>query len=93
MLPDDARVCIVTFNRYVYVYELASRINTIYCINGIKEYTLNNIMDILGINFKNDPRMQSPEITKRFLVTLGEHREKIIRRVQDIKVDPHIYVS
>ncbi len=51
-LPDFTNVGLITYNRYVNVYELASKLNVIYCINSEKEYTLQQIMEILGVQVK-----------------------------------------
>ena len=52
-LPDNTNVGLITYNRYVNVYELASKLNMIYCINSEKEYSLQQAMDILGVQYKN----------------------------------------
>lgn len=70
-LPDHFNVGLVTYGRNVKVYELASRINTNFCINGTKEYTVVQIMDFLGIAVKSDILSQSSDITKRFVVPVS----------------------
>lgn len=93
LLPDNTRVGIVTFNKFVHVYELASKINVVYCVNGSKEYSTKQLMEIMGITIGSDPRMQTEEVLKRFVVDLHHHRERILRRLRDIKPDPFIYVG
>ena len=58
-LPQNYNVGLITYGKNVHVYELANKINTNYCINGLKEYPLVSIMDLLGIAVKNDPQSQS----------------------------------
>jgi hypothetical protein len=55
-LPDDTYIGLITFNKFVQIYELPSKINTIYCVSGTKEYNNSQIMEILGLAIKNDPR-------------------------------------
>ena len=93
ILPDHARVGLVTFNKFVFVYEFASKINTVYCINGNKDYKTKNVMDLIVINIGSDPRMIAHDLPKKFLVPLKEYRERIIKRVRDVKCDSNIYVN
>jgi hypothetical protein len=73
-LPDDAFIGLITFNKFVHVYELPAKINTIYCVSGTKEYNNQQVMEILGLSIKNDPRGISNEVIKRFIVQLGPNR-------------------
>jgi len=50
-------------------------------------------MGIVGIQVKLESQLGNSEIPKRFIVPLGQFRDKIIRRVNDIKPDPIIYVN
>ena len=96
-LPVDNSyyVGLMTFNKNVQVYELSSRINTVFCINGLKEYSVFDIMGLLGISVKNDPTHKSYDVFKRFIVPLGskDDAQKICRRVRDIKKDSTITVN
>lgn len=96
-LPFDGSmfVGLITFSKYVNVSELSSKINTEYRINGMKDYNLNEVMDLLGVNIKSDPQQKSPDILKRFIIPINSKKDsdKIVRRVKDIKKDSSIYVS
>lgn len=94
-LPQGMFVGLITFNRYVNVLELSSKINTEYRINGVKEYNIVEIMGLLGINIKADPSMKSADILKRFIIPLRTEKDvnKVITRVKDMKKDPFIYVN
>lgn len=71
-LPDYYNVGLITYGKNVHVYELASRINTNFCINGEKEYNLVNVMDLLGVQVnKNEALSQSSDIVKRFVVPVS----------------------
>lgn len=50
-VPLDGSVFIglMTFYKHVNVYELASKINTVFCINGMKEYKEIDINNVLGL--------------------------------------------
>ena len=37
--------------------------------------------------------MVAPEVIRRFIVPIKSHRQRIINRISDMKVDPFIYVS
>jgi hypothetical protein len=50
-------------------------------------------MNILGIQVKLDAQLGNSEIPKRFVVPVSQFRDKIIRRINDLKVDPIIYVN
>lgn len=92
-LPAKYNVGLVAYGRNVHVYEFASKINTNYCLNGTKEYSVVQIMDLLGIAVKNDPNSQSSDINKRFLVPLETHRQTILSRIRNLRPDRQIYVN
>lgn len=95
--PTDGSkfVGLMTFDKNINVYELSSKINTIFCINGSKEYDLFAVMDLLGVNVKIDPQNKSYEIFRRFIIQIKSKSDaqKIIRRVKDIKKDNSILVN
>lgn len=84
---------LITYNKYVNLYELSSKLNMIYCINTEKEYTLEQVMNIVGIQVKMESQLGNSDIPKRFIVPIDQFRDKIIRRVNNIKPDPIIYVN
>lgn len=65
----------------------------IYCINSEKEYNPQQIMEIMGMHVKVENSTGSSEIPKRFIVPVSQYRDKIIRRINDLKTDPIIYVN
>jgi protein transport protein SEC23 len=75
------------------VHELIAKINTVYCVSGSKEYTNIQILEILGMQLKNDPRGICHDIGRKFLVPIGANREKIVKRIRDIKLDQLVYVN
>jgi protein transport protein SEC23 len=91
-LPEHYNVGLITYGRNVKVYELSARINTNYCINGVKEYNVSSIMDLLGMLVKNDPNSQNSDITKRFIVPVSQYRSQIISRIRNLRADNHVYV-
>lgn len=87
---------LITFNKNVHVYELGCKINTIFSLNGAREYSNLDIMGLLGISInKNDPNCRSYEIFKRFIVQIKTKADvqKITRRVRDLKRDQTITVN
>ena len=96
-VPLDGSVFIglMTFYKHVNVYELASKINTVFCINGMKEYKEADVMNILGLTGKEDPQGKTYEIFRRFIIQINNKADiqKIIRRVRDIKKDQSITVN
>lgn len=60
----------ITYGKNVHVYEFSTKINTNYCINGVKEYNIAQLMDLIGIPVKVDVQSQSSDINKRFIVPL-----------------------
>ena len=50
-------------------------------------------MNILGVQVKMDAQLGNSEIPKRFIVPVSQFRDKIVRRINDLKVDPIIYVN
>ena len=88
-------VGLITFNKNVHVYELASKINTVFCINGMKEYNNFEIMAMLGVAIKNDPTHKSYDVFKRYIIQIKNKADsdKIIRRIRDIKRDQTITVN
>ncbi len=53
-LPEFCNVGLITYGKNVQVYELASRINTNFCINGEKDYNYVSIMDLLGVQINKN---------------------------------------
>lgn len=97
-MPTDGScfVGLITFYKHVNVYELASKINTNYCINGSKDYNLMDIMNILGIqNVRSDPQGKTYEVFRRFITQVNSPQDvnKLVRRVKDIKRDQTITVN
>lgn len=84
---------LITYNRYVNVYELSSKLNMIFCINSEKEYNLEQVMNIVGVQVKAETQTGSSELPKRFLVPVGQFRDKISKRINDLKIDSIIYVN
>jgi hypothetical protein len=84
-LPETYNVGLVTYGKNVRVYELASRINTNFCINGTKEYNLVNIMELIGIQAKNDPQSHNSDLTKRFVVPVSTYRATIASRIKNLR--------
>lgn len=50
-------------------------------------------MNILGVQVKMDSQLGNSEIPKRFIVPINQYRDKILRRINDLKPDPIIYVN
>jgi hypothetical protein len=71
----------------VHVHELVAKINTVYCVSGSKDYTNTQILEVLGMQLKNDPRGICHEIP------IGANRDKIAKRIRDIKLDQLLYVN
>lgn len=92
-LPQETFIGLITFNKFVHVHELTAKINTVYCVSGSKDYTNMQVLEVLGMQIKNDPRGICHDITKKFIVQIGANREKIMKRIKDIKLDQLIYVN
>lgn len=92
-LPEHYNVGLITYGKNVKVYELGSRINTNFCINGTKDYNLVGVMDLLGVQAKNDPQSHNSDITKRFIVPVNTHRQVIISRVKNLRPENQITVN
>ena len=73
-LPDETYIGIITFHKYVNLYDLPARLNTVFCLNGSKEYQNAQVLDILGLHLKNDPRGICQDVNKKFIVPLGPIR-------------------
>jgi hypothetical protein len=70
-LPEDCYVGLITFHKHINIYELPARLNTVYCLNGAKEYQPQQIHDVLGLQIKNDPRGICQDVTKKYIVPLA----------------------
>lgn len=73
-LPDETYIGLITYHKYVNIYELSARMNTVYCLNGTKLYQSPQILDTLGLQVKNDPRGICQDINKKFILPLGTVR-------------------
>ncbi len=77
----------------MHVYELNAKISTVYCVSGTKEYTPAQVLDVLGLAIKNDPRGICHDIGRKFITPVGPSREKMIKRIRDIKPDATISIN
>lgn len=73
-LPEDTLVGLITFNKFVHVHELVAKINTVYCVSGARDYNNTQVLEVLGLHIKNDPRGVCHDIGKKFLVPIGANR-------------------
>ena len=92
-MPSKYNVGVITYGKNVHVYEFSTKINTNYCINGVKEYNIAQLMDLIGISVKVDVQSQSSDINKRFIVPLTDQRHSLIKRVKNLRPEGHIYVN
>lgn len=92
-LPEHYNVGLVTYGKNVKVYELSSRINTNFCINGSKEYNIVALMDLLGIQVKQDAQSQNSDLNKRFVVPLTTYRDTIVARIKNLRPENQITVN
>lgn len=91
-IPPNINIGLVTFNRHVFVHELAfSECPKSYAIRGDKEYLPNQIHEFLGIASKNDPRgPQATGAVKKFIMSLGECEVAFTNILEDLQPDPWI---
>ena len=67
IIPQNAHVGLITFGRYVFVHELGfQECPKSYALKGSKEYTNQQVLEMLGIQMKNDPRAVSQETMRRY---------------------------
>ncbi len=50
-------------------------------------------MNVLGLQVKMESNFGSSEIPKRFIVSVAQFGDKIIKRINDLKPDQIIYVN
>jgi len=73
LIPPGSYVGLITFNRFVYVHEIGFEESPkCYAFSGVKEYTPEQVYNILQLPIGNKPGIDSSMISKRFIVPLGE---------------------
>lgn len=77
---DNTRIGLITYSQHVYVYNLKDKINTVICIASHLPYSTVDVAELLGVdnNFLNNE-------THKFLVKIGDYRDKILRKINGIK--------
>ncbi|KRW99808.1 Zinc finger, Sec23/Sec24-type [Pseudocohnilembus persalinus] len=91
-IPQDAYIGLVTYGRYVFVHELGFQdCPKSYAIKGNKEYTPQQIQEMLGLQIKHDPRgTGSFETTKRFLLKLEDCQFTLDTIIDNLQPDPWV---
>lgn len=90
LIPPNSIVGLVTFNRFVFVHELGFKdCSKAYAFKGSKDYTPQQIHEMLGIATKNDPRgPQGSAAAKRFLLPLSDCESTLSTILEDLQPDP-----
>ena len=86
LLPEEALVCLITFGKNAYVYDLSwTECTRCYAFKGDKTYTLQNVKDLLGL-VGHDPRgIQAG--AKRFLMPVAECDMTLTAIIDEMKRD------
>lgn len=87
-LPDNVSIGLVTFSRYVSVYELSNQIFIRSVImDGKEKLKFEDTQKMLGI------KPQGKEDIRKYLARVGELRENIVEAVRSISADPWVVLA
>ena len=88
-LPPNIHIGLITFNRCVFVHELSSsECPKSYAIRGDKEYLPAQILELLGIGSRHDPRgPQASGAIKKFIQPISECEIAFTTILEDLQVD------
>lgn len=91
-IPPDAWIGLITFGRFVFVHELSfPECSKSYSFKGETEYSTVNVLEMLGISVKNDPRgPQATGAIKKFLLPRSECEATFTAIVEDLIPDPWV---
>ena len=92
LMPPDTWVGLVTFGRFVFVHELSfAECSKSFSFKGEAEYTTAQILEMLGISAKNDPRgPQATGAIRKFILPISECESTFIATVEDLQPDPWV---
>jgi len=89
-MPPETWVGLVTFGKFTFVHEL-SALDTprSFAFRGEKEYTTQQVLELLGLSAKNDPRgAQATGVIKKFILPLAECEHIFTSIIECLQVDP-----
>mmetsp|Transcript_11243 Transcript_11243/g.9631 ORF Transcript_11243/g.9631 Transcript_11243/m.9631 type:complete len:120 (-) Transcript_11243:141-500(-) len=91
-MPPETLVGLITFGRFTFVHELSfQECSKSFAIKGDKEYTTQQVFEMLGMTTKNDPRgPQVSGLLKKFILPISECESNFTAILEDLTVDPWI---
>ena len=91
-MPPSTNIGLITFNRHVFVHELAfPECPKSYALRGDKEYLPAQIHEALGIASRNDPRgPQATGAVRKFIMPISECEVAFTNILEDLQPDSWI---
>jgi len=89
-MPPETWVGLITFGRYAFVHELSAvDCPRSYAFKGEKEYTTQQVLELLGLAGKNDPRgPQATGAIKKFILPISDCESVFTATIENIASDP-----
>jgi protein transport protein SEC23 len=92
IMPPETYIGLVTFGRFVFVHELSFlECSKSFSFKGEAEYTTAQVLEMLGVAAKNDPRgPQATGAIKKFIMPISECEATFTATIEDLQVDPWV---
>jgi len=90
VMPPETWVGLITYGRFTFVHELSSPdCPRCYAFKGDKEYNTQQVLELLGLAGKNDPRgPQATGAIKKFILPLSDCESVFTAAIDALQVDP-----
>jgi protein transport protein SEC23 len=92
MMPPETSVGLITYGRYTFVHEVGfAECSKSYAFRGDKDYTTAQVLEMLGIASKHDPRgPQASGGLKKFILPISECESSFSAILEDLQPDPWV---
>ena len=88
-MPPETWVGIVSFGKFAFIHELSAiDCPRSYSFRGDKDYTTENVLELLGLTGKNDPRgIQVSGAIKKFIMPISDCESTFNSVIDSLQVD------
>ena len=76
----DTRITLLTFSKYVFVYDWSCTFDSVVCFGGGQTFTYPDLEAMLGVMDGNNR-----ELFNKYTVKVKEKKDKIVKRINKLK--------